>query len=108
MTPLEELIEDYKRKIKSLSKIVINSKDESNEKNRLEDKLGTYRAFLLDLERTLALENEHIKEESIKFAENIKEKIKHRVFPIDFHDVKWLKVEQVFKENIENENEKRL
>lgn len=54
---MEELIEDYQRKINSVNELLKNKDNSMETLNRLNIKVGCYRAFLTDLKRALNLHN---------------------------------------------------
>jgi hypothetical protein len=50
---MNELIEDYQRKIKSINELLQNESNDEETIKRLKIKVGCYRGFLTDLKRAL-------------------------------------------------------
>ena len=50
---MEELIEDYERKVKSINQLLGDKNNDYETTKRLKIKLGCYRSFLVDLNRVL-------------------------------------------------------
>ena len=53
---MNELIEDYQRKINSVNELLKNKDNSMETLNRLNIKVGCYRAFLTDLKRALNID----------------------------------------------------
>ena len=53
---MNELIEDYQRKISSVNELLKNKYNDEETINRLKIKVGCYRSFLTDLKRALNID----------------------------------------------------
>jgi len=53
---MNELIEDYQRKISSVNELLKNKDNDEETINRLKIKVGCYRSFLTDLNRALNID----------------------------------------------------
>ncbi len=53
---MNELIEDYQRKINSVNELLKNKDNDKETINRLKIKVGCYRSFLTDLNRALNID----------------------------------------------------
>ena len=53
---MNELIEDYQRKINTINELLKNSSNSEGTINRLKTKVGCYRSFLTDLNRALNID----------------------------------------------------
>jgi hypothetical protein len=53
---MNELIEDYQRKINTINKLLKDSSNSEETINRLKIKVGCYRSFLTDLKRALNID----------------------------------------------------
>lgn len=53
---MNELIEDYQRKIKSVNELLQNESNDVETIKRLKTKVGCYRGFLTDLKRALNID----------------------------------------------------
>lgn len=93
---MNELIEDYQRKINSVNELLKKKDNDEETINRLKIKVGCYISFLTDLNRALNIELVSKREILYELLTEQKEIISS---PIRFNGVSIEKLKQIFEKN---------